>query len=63
MATAFDGRERYETMLAEVEAWQPPTPDHEELKRFMADQLRESKRGETVWAAVRFRAEGEDEQR
>jgi hypothetical protein len=26
-------------MLAEVEGWTPPTPDHEELKRFMREQL------------------------
>lgn len=26
-------------MLAEVEAWKPPTPEHEGLKRFMREQL------------------------
>lgn len=26
-------------MLAEVEAWKPPSPEHEGLKRFMRDQL------------------------
>jgi hypothetical protein len=41
-AVARVRRERYEAMLAEVEAWQPPTPDHAELKKFMGDQLRES---------------------
>jgi hypothetical protein len=35
-------RERYEGMLAKVEAWEPPTPDHQGLKDFMAQQLRES---------------------
>jgi hypothetical protein len=35
-------RERYEAMLAQVEAWEPPTPDHEELKQFMASQIRDS---------------------
>lgn len=35
-------RARYEAMLAQVEAWTPPTPEHDELKRFMARQLRES---------------------
>jgi hypothetical protein len=35
-------RERYEDMLAKVEAWEPPTPDHQGLKDFMAQQLRES---------------------
>jgi hypothetical protein len=33
---------RYEAMLIQVEAWQPPTPDHVEMKKFMADQLRQS---------------------
>lgn len=35
-------RERYEAMLAEVVIWQPPTPDHEGLKKFMEKQLVES---------------------
>lgn len=35
-------RGRYEAMLAEVQAWQPPTTEHEELKRFMTSQLEES---------------------
>lgn len=35
-------KDRYETMLAEVEEWMPPTPDHAELKKFMRQQLEES---------------------
>jgi len=35
-------RARYEAMLAEVEAWNPPTSEHENLKKFMRDQLEES---------------------
>jgi hypothetical protein len=35
-------RARYEAMLAEVLAWEPPTKDHRELKKFMEEQLRES---------------------
>lgn len=35
-------RERYEAMLADVDKWQPPTEEHQGLKEFMADQLRES---------------------
>lgn len=35
-------RERYEQMLAKVMAWQPPSPDHEGLKSFMASQLADS---------------------
>jgi hypothetical protein len=33
---------RYEATLAEVEAWTPPTPDHEGVKTFMRDQLTQS---------------------
>lgn len=33
---------RYETMLKQVDAWVPPTPDHLGLKDFMRQQLRES---------------------
>ena len=35
---------RYEAMLAEVETWAPPTKEHEGLKSFMMEQLRESLR-------------------
>lgn len=35
-------RARYETMLAQVEAWNPPTPDHDNFKKFMKDQLIQS---------------------
>lgn len=35
-------RQRYEAMLAKVEAWEPPSPDHIEMKNFMAKQLRDS---------------------
>lgn len=31
---------RYKTMIAQVEAWSPPTPDHVHLQTFMLDQLR-----------------------
>lgn len=34
----------YRAMLARVEAWHPPTPDHQALKGFMRDQLSESLR-------------------
>lgn len=34
-----DLRQKYEAMLAEVKAWQPPTPDHEGVKKFMAEQI------------------------
>lgn len=30
---------KYDAMRAEVEAWEPPTPDHEGLKKFMLEQL------------------------
>lgn len=32
-------RERYEAMLREVEAWVPPSEDHDGMKKFMAEQL------------------------
>jgi hypothetical protein len=32
-------RERYLAMRAEAEAWQPPTPEHEGLRRFMIEQI------------------------
>lgn len=35
-------RTAYEAMLAKVEAWQPPTPDHENFKKMMRDQITES---------------------
>ena len=35
-------QERYEAMLEQVQAWEPPTPDHEEMRRFMAQQLQQS---------------------
>ena len=33
---------QYSDMLAKVKAWTPPTPDHEELKGFMIQQITES---------------------
>lgn len=33
---------RYRAMLARVEAWEPPTPEHQGLKEFMVSQLVES---------------------
>lgn len=32
-------RGRYEAMLKRVEAWKPPTSDHEGLKKFMREQI------------------------
>lgn len=32
-------RAKYGAILREVEAWTPPTPDHEGLKKFMAEQI------------------------
>lgn len=33
---------KYEDMLEQVHAWTPPTPEHEELKKFMIQQITES---------------------
>ncbi len=35
-------RERYNRMLTKVLKWDPPTPDHQALRRFMIQQLQES---------------------
>lgn len=40
-------RQRYEGMLAKVEAWEPPGDDHANFKKFMQDQLHESLRFDT----------------
>lgn len=37
---ALEGR--YHAMLAKVQAWVPPTPEHSGLKEFMVEQLRDS---------------------
>jgi hypothetical protein len=39
---AHELRRKYETMLAQVKAWVPPTPDHEGFKQFMAEQIIQS---------------------
>lgn len=33
---------KYQDMLRQVENWQPPTPDHRELKDFMVEQITSS---------------------
>lgn len=33
---------KYKAMLAEVEAYESPSPDHDDFKKFMADQITES---------------------
>ena len=35
-------RNKYEAMLRKVYSWFPPTPDHENLKKFMIDQITQS---------------------
>lgn len=35
-------REKYKAMLDQVEAWQPPSVEHEPLKQFMIEQLNET---------------------
>lgn len=30
---------KYQTMLAKVMAWEPPTPEHEGIKKFMIEQI------------------------
>jgi hypothetical protein len=43
-AKSLARRQRYEAMLAEVEAWAPPTEEHQGLKDFMIQQITESAR-------------------
>lgn len=40
--SAIERRSRYEAMLAQVQEWDPPTTDHEGLKKLMTEQLEES---------------------
>jgi hypothetical protein len=35
-------RAKYEAVLGEVRKWKPPTPDHDNLKSFMVQQITES---------------------
>lgn len=42
VSDANDLKSKYESMLEKVMAWQPPTPDHEELKKFMMEQIKGS---------------------
>ena len=42
IAEKREKRGRYNRMLTKVLKWQPPTPDHEGLRRFMIQQLQES---------------------
>lgn len=39
LATKDAEAARLNAMLAKVRAWEPPTPDHADIKRFMIDQL------------------------
>jgi hypothetical protein len=48
----------YRSMLAKVQAWDPPTPEHAGLKKFMVDQIEESIRFDCAkpdrdWYAVK----------
>lgn len=50
LASKAEGEKKYaeelkvvEDMIAKVEAWKPPTPDHDGLKKFMLEQLTTSK--------------------
>lgn len=42
MADKREKRRRYNRMLTKVLNWAPPTPEHQELRRFMIQQLQES---------------------
>lgn len=55
-------RERYENMLAEVQAWEPPSADHAEFKKFMVDQLTQSLDLDTSLKHHRFAVEKTSEE-
>ncbi|MFL9904600.1 hypothetical protein PQR71_41815 [Paraburkholderia fungorum] len=42
MQRAADLRIKYGAMLAQVRAWESPTPDHDQYKAFMASQIEDS---------------------
>ena len=42
MKADMELKEKYLSMLSKVEAWQPPTPEHQGLKDFMIKQINES---------------------
>jgi hypothetical protein len=42
LAERADLRKKYETMLAEVKAWTPPTSEHFEFHKFMREQIEQS---------------------
>lgn len=42
IAEKQEKRGRYDRMLTKVLKWEPPTPDHEGLRRFMIQQLQDS---------------------
>lgn len=44
---------RYDAMLAKVNAWTPPTTEHVELKKFMAEQIRISRSDWEITMPVR----------
>lgn len=41
-------RKKYQVMLQQVEAWQPPTPEHEGMKKFMREQIEDSMRFDCI---------------
>jgi len=44
-AREAEGDQRLDAMMEKVLAWTPPTANHVEMKNFMVDQLKISKRG------------------
>lgn len=46
-------KERYEAMLKQVKAYEPPSPDHVGLKEFMAEQLQSSIKFDTSYHGER----------
>lgn len=44
-------RQKYNDMLCKVKAWQPPSSDHTEFKKFMVEQIEGSIRRDCNWAS------------
>jgi len=53
-------RKRYEDMLAKVLKWEPPSSDHENLKQFMIQQLKDSIKFDCYTPEMPRRLSGEE---
>lgn len=54
-AKAAETRAAYEAVLDKILAWEPPSPDHENLKEFMISQVTDSIKHDCDWVDERDR--------